>query len=236
MASDGRRAPPAFQTYAASTLADRDFKLMCLAERGLAHTMDCEYWTNGALPSDPRALARMLGLEATEVEAHLTPRVLARYEQRGDLLVHPQLEAYRAHLDERHARMSQGGTQSAEAINRRRRMNRQADSHPDSEADSPLSTAQQSTAKSNPAVREAAIPEEHKEWLKDYDAAAFDVAGRVKNNSTPPQKTNSGSRSTDALSLDDRAARANVRREPGETDGLLAARIAIAEGKRTEAR
>ena len=108
-ASNNRRAPPAFQMYSSDRLASRDFKLMTLAERGLLHSCELECWTNGNVPRDISALARTLGLDAAEVQAALTPRVLARFIEDDGALVCPDLEAYRAQLDDHHRRKSEGG-------------------------------------------------------------------------------------------------------------------------------
>ncbi len=107
--TNGRRPPPAFQMYSSDRLADRQFKLMTLAERGLLHTLELELWVNRTVPRDTAAMARILGLDAAEVGAALTERVLARFTQDGDNLISPELEAYREQLEDHHRRKSEGG-------------------------------------------------------------------------------------------------------------------------------
>ena len=108
-AANGRRPPPAFQMYSADRLADRQFKLMTLAERGLLHTLELEMWVNGTVPGDTAAMARVLGLDAAEVQAALSGRVLAHFTRSGDNLTSPDLEAYREKLEDHHRRKSEAG-------------------------------------------------------------------------------------------------------------------------------
>lgn len=148
VASDhARRAPPAFQMYAPDRLADRNFKAMSVAERGLLHTMELECWVNDCVPSDLCELGRVLGIEKAEVEAALTDRVMRFFERVETpvcAIVSPELLAYRAKLDDRHAKMSAGGRQTQEG---RKKPNHHPakepashpDNHPAKEPASPLS-------------------------------------------------------------------------------------------------
>jgi hypothetical protein len=63
-----KREPPAFQEYPASILAERNFRLMSLPERGLLFTIRLECWVNGSVPSLPDELAKYLGLNPTDVD------------------------------------------------------------------------------------------------------------------------------------------------------------------------
>jgi len=133
---NGRRAPPAYQEYAADLLADRSFRSMSAAERGVLFSMRLECWTNRSVPCNPLELARVLGLQESEVTEGLTARVLRYFEaQEGPerVLVCPQLDDYRRQLDERHSRMSAGGRKGADHTNhsRRDRANQSDNAHPD---------------------------------------------------------------------------------------------------------
>lgn len=110
------RNAPAYQEYAAAMLARAEFRVLGLAARGLLYTLRLECWVNVRLPSDPVRLARVLGLPAAEVEqalAELNPffTMLA-----GDLRC-PELDDYRAHLDERRQRQAAGGRAGAAKTN-----------------------------------------------------------------------------------------------------------------------
>jgi hypothetical protein len=153
-----RRPPPAFQVYAADLIADRNFKLMSLGERGLFLSMQLEAWVNVTIPCSARDMARALGLECAEVEAALTHRVLTHFEEcssdDGPVFICPELNSYREHLDQRHAAMSAGGTQSVRKLNQQksnRHLVQLADEHPVSHPDRPLSRAKQSKAEQSKA-------------------------------------------------------------------------------------
>lgn len=100
--------------YASDRLASREFKLMTLAERGLLHSCELECWMNGNVPADVGDLARTLGLQVEEVQAAFTERVLARFRRAEGMLTCPDLEGYRARLDEHHRRKSEGGKKGAD--------------------------------------------------------------------------------------------------------------------------
>lgn len=116
--TQGRDAP-AYQEFAASMIARVAYRQMSLAERGLLYTLRNECWVNRDMPSDPSKLARVLGQPADEVIAAL-PGVMEFFEVRGNVLICPELERYRAYLEARRARMSEGGKKSAEKRKRSR--------------------------------------------------------------------------------------------------------------------
>jgi hypothetical protein len=192
-APNGRRAPPAYQEYAASRLADRIYKAMSAAERGVFYSMRLECWANRALPSIKRDLARVLGLDMSEVQQGLTKRVLAHFEEReteddGRMLICPELEAYRQELERRHQKQSEGGKQTAATINKRRQAERQADGSPDGLADSSLDKTRTDQSRTDQSLESGDIPEEHKAWVQDFTSGEPDFAGG------PAQRTKPGIR------------------------------------------
>lgn len=107
--SHPEKAAPAFQEYASDLLADRNFKMMSLSERGLLYTLKCECWVNRVIPADPEDLAKYLGLQPNDIKGGLTRRVLGFFtECNGDMLS-PELERYRQQLEARRQRQSMGG-------------------------------------------------------------------------------------------------------------------------------
>jgi hypothetical protein len=143
---------------------------MSACERGVMHTAECECWVNGSIPCDKRALARALGLDHAELEAGLTERVLRHFEQQGDVFICPELEIYRAELDDRHAKMSAGGKQSAAKLNKPKHPDSYPDSYPDEQDDRAL--VQSSTGKSSAVAIHEDIPYKHDEFLRDNDGPA----------------------------------------------------------------
>jgi hypothetical protein len=109
------RKPPAFQEYAATFLASKEFRLMSLEERGLLMTMRFECWENKNVPASPAELAAYLGLKNSN--APLTSRVMSFFVEQGTTLVCPELEDYRQYLKERREKQSNGGKQGAKKTN-----------------------------------------------------------------------------------------------------------------------
>ena len=61
------RPPPAFQEYASDTLANIEFRLLSLPERGLRATMRLECWVNIYVPANPQELAIILNLNISDI-------------------------------------------------------------------------------------------------------------------------------------------------------------------------
>ena len=74
------RKAPAFQEYAASMLAHKNFRTMTLAERGLLFTLRLECWENATVPSDTQELARYLGFHFDEIRSSFTEKVKSFFE------------------------------------------------------------------------------------------------------------------------------------------------------------
>ncbi len=110
------REAPAFQEYAASMMARTAHRVLSLEARGLLYTMRLECWVNGGLPSDPPTLARVLGFPTEQVERAL-PELGAFFSIEAGEFRCPELDDYRAHLDERKAKQSAGGRAGAAVTN-----------------------------------------------------------------------------------------------------------------------
>ncbi len=109
--SQNRKAP-AYQEYAADILAQLPFRTISLQDRGLLWTMCMECWVNKQLPNNPEVIARALGLPLDEVVFSL-PSVMSFFNIVDDFIVCPELENYRAYIESRKQKQSQGGINSA---------------------------------------------------------------------------------------------------------------------------
>ena len=171
------RKPPAYQEYAATILADRNFRLMTLAERGLFFSMRLECWQNGEVPAIENDLAKYLGYELSEIQSALTKHVKSFFTLNNGSFYSPELEDYRQHLDERKTKQSEGGKRGAAIVNGKSNKPRRQDSASDSAKLSgnsqvtrrgeggslvKLSTEKQSQTQS----LENGVNDE---WLNDYD-------------------------------------------------------------------
>lgn len=111
------RKPPAYQEYAATILADRNFRLMTLAERGLFFSMRLECWQNNEVPATENDLAKYLGYEFSDIQKALTPRVKAFFKLNDSSFNCPELDDYRQHLEQQKAKQSAGGKRGAAIVN-----------------------------------------------------------------------------------------------------------------------
>ncbi len=111
------RKAPAYQEYAASTLANRQFRLMTLAERGLFHTLRLECWENKQVPSNDHQLAKYLGYEVSEIQIALTDNVKSFFVESNGLFSCPEIEDYRQHLDDIKIKQREGGKRGAAMTN-----------------------------------------------------------------------------------------------------------------------
>jgi hypothetical protein len=89
------RPPPAFQEYATDTLANRQFRLLSLPERGLRATMRMECWANEKIPCSAQELALFLNLNPADVQRNLTDGVLSYFEENDCNLSCPEPEDQR---------------------------------------------------------------------------------------------------------------------------------------------
>jgi hypothetical protein len=116
------RPAPAFQEYASDMLANSRYKTMSLAERGLMDTMRRECWVNGSIPKESNELAAYLGKPIDEINSNLSAKVLNFFRERNDQLVCPELDAYRAGLEEKSKRMSEGGKRGGKSTQNKTRL------------------------------------------------------------------------------------------------------------------
>lgn len=111
------RPPPAYLEYASDVLADLNFKMMGLSERGLWISLRLQCWVNKQVPSDPQILARMIGADTQDVDAALSELVLSyfRPDTNGKLITCPELDLYREKLAADSANKSRAGKAGAYA-------------------------------------------------------------------------------------------------------------------------
>ena len=104
-----RSNAPAFQEYAADMLANRNYRTMSLAERGLLDTLRRECWVSGSVPSDIAEMAKILGYPEAEIALAFTKSVSSFFELIDTDLIAPDLEKYRVELAQRKQKMAAGG-------------------------------------------------------------------------------------------------------------------------------
>lgn len=103
------REAPAYQEFASDVLANRHYRAMSMAQRGLWDTLRKECWVNGSVPAEKALLAKFLGIERAELESLLTQDVLWWFVINGTEIRCKELDLYRELLHERKQAQIDGG-------------------------------------------------------------------------------------------------------------------------------
>ncbi|MBT8582655.1 YdaU family protein [Polynucleobacter paneuropaeus] len=93
--------PPAYQEYPADILNNESFIQMSMAERGLYWTLRMYGWKNSTLPSNYKALSKLVGLSLEEFESLYKEHVCLFFCPSIDIegrMVCPALEGYKEKL------------------------------------------------------------------------------------------------------------------------------------------
>ncbi len=109
MSSIQKRRPPAFQEYAADLLANAQYRMMNLDEKGLFHLLRNECWVNDRVPAKHHELSSYLGVKYEKITECLTEKVLGFFITENDYLICPELNRYREQLNERSKKLSSAG-------------------------------------------------------------------------------------------------------------------------------
>lgn len=109
MRNPQKRRPPAFQEYAADLLANAQYRMMSLDEKGLFHLLRNECWVNDRVPAKYHELSNYLGIECEKITECLTEKVLGFFITENNYLICPELNSYREQLNERREKLSSGG-------------------------------------------------------------------------------------------------------------------------------
>lgn len=110
------RDPPAFQEYAAHLMALTEYRVLDMACRGMLMSMRLECWVNRTVPSAPRVLSKVLGCDVGLAQRALV-ELAPFFAVDGDKLHCPELDKYRAHLEEESRKKSVGGKAGAAKTN-----------------------------------------------------------------------------------------------------------------------
>ena len=162
------RPAPADQEYASDILANRSYRAMSLAERGLWDTIKKECWVNGSVPSNKPELAKYLGLPLEKVIELMTPNLMTSFKVVDSDLICPELDGYRLQIEDRRQRQSDGGKNGGKKAQSNRRNENEASLEARLK---PLSRDETSRneQKRRGSSKENLSMEEHKEWIEDFE-------------------------------------------------------------------
>jgi hypothetical protein len=168
-----KRPLPAYLEYASDILANMNYRLMRLDERGLWDTMRKECWVNGCVPSNPHELAVILNLPFEIVQSAFTCRVSDFFRKEGELLFSDELDNYRADVLQRREQMVKGGSkggQQTQKINREAKGTLQAPLEGGAKGLN-REEMQREEMRGKESPSDGVSSEEITEWLKDYEKA-----------------------------------------------------------------
>jgi hypothetical protein len=179
------RNPPAYQEYASDVMSNINWRMMSFAERGLLDTLRKECWVNGKIPSDPDNLAKLLNVSIDQIASAFSSLVRSFFEFDEGFMVCPELEKYRAYLQERHRRMAEGGRRGGERTQRLSQAAKHLAFEEPFEHGTPQATfegtlearvkplrGEESTRGRRSRGETIHLTEEHKQWVQDYDNKA----------------------------------------------------------------
>ena len=104
-----KRPAPAYQEYASDILANRSYRAMSMAERGLWDTIRKVCWVNGSVPSSVPVLAKYLGIDANHLQQLLSPTLISWFNLTNEDITSPEIDAYRLKIELQRQGMSEGG-------------------------------------------------------------------------------------------------------------------------------
>ena len=168
---------PYFQLYAANFLANREFRLMSLDERGLLISIYVECWVNNNVPVNQAELAKCLGFSELDVSKALTNRIKSFLVEKEGNYISPELEGYREKFIEGRRKQSEGGKAGA-----RKKKEKllgwvgEAEGVPEGQPKGSLIQVNSSSINSNQLLNKEFASEEIQSWIDDYDGAPEAVA------------------------------------------------------------
>jgi hypothetical protein len=172
------RPPPAYQEYASDTLANKQFRLLSLPERGLRTTMRMECWANGTIPCSAKELALFLNLNPADVQRNLTIGVLSYFEEHDGNLSCPELEGQRERLMEQRSAQVRGGKKGGQSTQKKYKdlqviykANLEADPKAKLKVLSRDEENGEEESREELSVRKS-LMEPHSDWLDEYNNAA----------------------------------------------------------------
>lgn len=166
---------PWFKVFSTHFLADRDYRVTSLEERGLIFSMLLECWSSLDVPTDSQELSQVIGVPKEQVARALTPKVLTFFKTRDQSYFSEYLEKQRNSFLQARSEQIAGGIKGA-AIKRSKKIQKEGQPLGEPEGSSNQvnsSSILSSQVNSFSVYQEEGLTdnklEHHKEWLNDYD-------------------------------------------------------------------
>ena len=163
-----KRPAPAYQEYASDILANRSYRAMSMAERGLWDTIRKECWVNGSVPSSIPVLAKYLGIDANHLRELLSPTLISWFNLTNEDLTSPEIDAYRLKIELQRQGMSEGGRNGGRKSQENRRKKDQPTLEGRVKALSRDEKRREELSREEPS-KEVINLQDHKTWIDDFD-------------------------------------------------------------------
>lgn len=150
-------------------MARTGYRAMSLGARGLLYTLRLECWVNGELPASPELLARVLGFPPDQIVGALS-ELRAFFTFDGGMIRCPELDDYRAHLEERREKQSKGGRAGAAKTNSVRSGSRTG--NPTGKPRAPRESLVQNSQVQNSKDQRSNVSDLRDPWVGDYERAS----------------------------------------------------------------
>jgi hypothetical protein len=160
-----KRDLPAYLEYASDLLANLNYRLMTLKERGLWDTMRKECWVNQCVPSDPAQLAKILNLTIHEVTENLSPALLAFFECRDGFYFSSELDNYKLLVLNRREQMSKGGSKGGQTT---QTQNKEAKATLEGKVKG-LKRHEEKRHEEKRGLSSSELSEDDKKWIEGYE-------------------------------------------------------------------
>jgi hypothetical protein len=163
-----KRPAPAYQEYASDILANRSYRAMSMAERGLWDTIRKECWVNGSVPSSVPVLAKYLGIDANHLRELLSPTLISWFNLTNEDITSPEIDAYRLKIELQRQGMSEGGRNGGRKSQENRRKKDQPTLEGRVKALSRDEKRREELNREEPS-KEVINLQDHKAWIDDFD-------------------------------------------------------------------
>ena len=166
-----KRPPPAFQEYASDMLANYQYRMMTLAEKGLFDVLRRECWVNQQVPFAPVELSAYLGIQLSEIEKNLTTRVLAFFKEKNHSLTCPELDSYKTMLLQRKEKIANGGRIGGKTTQARHKFFKGTLESTLKALSREEISRDESNKDEKKSLEKGITKEEQDEWVSDYDSS-----------------------------------------------------------------
>lgn len=164
-----KNAPPYWRAYASNWIANENFMLAPLIERGLMFSIFNYCWENETIPADPKVMARMLGIdnpaEVTSAFGKLVRSQTEKCDEDQSRLRVPFLEKLFCEFAEMRKAKAEGGRRGGQKTQAKIKEASNASRFAKG------SDMKRSALNSSAAVIKELSPE-HEEWIADYEGGA----------------------------------------------------------------